>query len=181
MKPINLHEAGSATLSYEIQKLNLLYAVTVYGKCKTARKSLRRYLCGRTSINENPSAGDVADASVPSRPYAVLTAILTRWSSFHRALCRLLQLRMLITPLTTALVDLAEFQNFEWGVAKWLNHLLEPFTVATTDLQGDSYPTLSRILPYLAQLKAHLQHANFQLHARGPPPVILEVLLLFSS
>ena len=127
------------------------------------------------------NAGDVADASVPSRPYAVLTAILTRWSSFHRALCRLLQLRMLITPLTTALVDLAEFQNFEWGVAKWLNHLLEPFTVATTDLQGDSYPTLSRILPYLAQLKAHLQHANFQLHARGPPPVILEVLLLFSS
>ena len=47
--------------------------------------------------------------------------------------------------------------NFQWQEIELLVLLLEPFTDATTIIQGDSYPTSSRIWPYVVRMQHHLE------------------------
>ena len=47
--------------------------------------------------------------------------------------------------------------SFQWQEIELLVLLLEPFTDATTIIQGDSYPTSSRIWPYVVRMQRHLE------------------------
>ncbi len=77
-----------------------------------------------------------------------------------------------------------EANGVDWEAMELLVELLEPFTIYTTMIQGDSYPTLSRVWPIVMRLRFHLEQCLTPDDWERVSPAVRQVLLslgFFSS
>ncbi|KAG0426906.1 hypothetical protein HPB47_025999 [Ixodes persulcatus] len=82
-------------------------------------------------------------------PLEVVQDVPTRWNSEHAMMARLVKLRV---PVTVELSECETVENpnsSEWKLISRAVKVLQPLEQATTDLSGDSYPTLSQVIPLL--------------------------------
>jgi hypothetical protein len=69
---------------------------------------------------------------------------------------RILRLRLWLSPIIQSdLRDMADC-HIDWRSLELLCKLLKPFYMVTQDLQGEQYPTLSRVWRHLTKLRATL-------------------------
>jgi hypothetical protein len=88
-------------------------------------------------------------------PLKMVKYVITRWSSAYMMMDRILKLRVYLVPLLQS--ELREIQ-ISFKVVADLVRLLKPFYLATQDLQGEFYPTLSRVWYHLDHLRYHTEH-----------------------
>ena len=100
--------------------------------------------------DDSPEAEVHDDYSAP-RPGKLSKDVATRWSSTLKMLTRLLQLRRAVNfALNEHDKDL--FSNAEWDLITEIIEVLTPFADAVRELEGEQYPTLSLLLPYLCMI-----------------------------
>lgn len=84
----------------------------------------------------------------------MVSYVVTRWSSAYMMMERVRRLRPHLVPIIQSdLRDMPDCQ-IDWKSLDLLCKLLKPFYEATQDLQGEYYPTLSRVWRHLAKLRS---------------------------
>lgn len=84
----------------------------------------------------------------------------TRWAYHYYVVKRLLELKDGIRQLIDEeIVDgVQNLTPLQWRMVKALHDILEPFSVAVTDLEGEFYVTLSHVIPFLMNINISLIH-----------------------
>lgn len=82
-------------------------------------------------------------------PLEVVQDVPTRWNSEHAMMARLVKLRVPVTVELSECETVENLNSSEWKLMSGAVKVLQPLEQATTDLSGDSYPTLSQVIPLL--------------------------------
>lgn len=75
----------------------------------------------------------------------------TRWNSTYTMLIRFLELRVVL-PAAVAELNRNSLQHLtfeEWETIRNITNILKPFHQATTELSGESYMTISKVIPII--------------------------------
>lgn len=73
----------------------------------------------------------------------------TRCNSEHAMMARLVKLQVPVTVELSKCDTVENLSASEWKLMTATVHVLQPLQQATTDLSGDSYPTLSQVIFFL--------------------------------
>ena len=95
----------------------------------------------------------------------LLQALKTRWAYNYPVLKRLLELKDAIQELFDKEIvdDIENITDTQGRNAKFLLEILEPFWNTITELEGENYVTLSKVIPSLLEIRFCLQELS-----RGP-------------
>lgn len=89
-------------------------------------------------------------------PLEVVQDVPTRWNSEHAMMKRLVKLRVPVSVELSECDTVEPLSASEWRLMAAVVQVLQPLEQATAELSGDSYPTLSQVIPLLECTKVVL-------------------------
>ncbi|KAM7293079.1 hypothetical protein ISCGN_026209 [Ixodes scapularis] len=89
-------------------------------------------------------------------PLEVVQDVPTRWNSEHAMIKRLVKLRVPVSVELSECDTVEPLSAGEWRLMTAVVQVLQPLEQATAELSGDSYPTLSQVIPLLECTKVAL-------------------------
>lgn len=103
-------------------------------------------------------SGKATEYLITNYKKKLLLPAKTRWAYHFHVVKRLLELKDGIRRLIDEEIveDVQNLTPVQWRSAKAFQDILEPFSTAITDLEGDQYVTLSRVIPFLVNIKMSL-------------------------
>ena len=99
--------------------------------------------------------------ALSKKPLKPVQDVSTRWNSVFYMLSRLLYLKVALVSLFEDDPDFAEVTSLmltsrQWDIIKGMADVLEVIEVATNQLSGEQYPTMSLVLPLVFGLCSQL-------------------------
>ncbi|KAG0443992.1 hypothetical protein HPB47_014305 [Ixodes persulcatus] len=89
-------------------------------------------------------------------PLEVVQDVPTHWNSEHAMMKRLVKLRVPVSVELSECDTVEPLSASEWRIMTAVVQVLQPLEQATAELSGDSYPTLSQVIPLLECTKVVL-------------------------
>lgn len=104
-------------------------------------------------------------AALSKKPLKPVQDVTTRWNSVFYMLSRLIYLKVALVALFEDDPDFADVTSLlpssrQWDLIKDLAEVLEVIEVATTQLSGEKYPTMSLVLPLVFGLRSQLAESD---------------------
>ncbi|KAG0428272.1 hypothetical protein HPB47_024722 [Ixodes persulcatus] len=89
-------------------------------------------------------------------PLEVVQDVPTRWNSEHAMMKRFVKLRVPVSVELSECDTVEPLSASEWRLMAAVVQVVQPLEQATAELSGDSYPTLSQVIPLLECTKVVL-------------------------